>query len=77
MSTTATIRVPTRTRDQLARLAEQTGVSLSGYLSDLAQRERRAAILAAARQEALDFETNPAAQAEFALWEEAPADGID
>jgi len=77
MSMTATIRVPVETRDQLAELADQQRSSLSKYLTDLAKRERRAAIIAAAREEARDFENNPEAQAEFELWEGTLEDGID
>ena len=66
-----------KTRDQLAELADQQKSSLSKYLTDLAKRERRAAIIAAARKEAKDFENNPEAQAEFELWEGTLEDGID
>ena len=77
MSGTATIRVPVRTRDQLAELAEQQGSSVSKYVTDLVQHERRTAIIAAARKEAQDFENSPEAQAEFYLWEGALEEGID
>ena len=77
MSMTATIRVPVETRDYLTELAEQQNSSLSKYLTDLAKRERRAAIIAAAREEARDFENSPEAQAEFELWEGTLEDGID
>ena len=77
MSMTATIRVPVKTRDQFTELARQQGSSVSKYLADVAQREHRAAIIAAAREEARDFENNPEAQAEFELWEGTLEDGID
>jgi len=77
MSTTATIRVPVKTRDQFTELARQQGSSVSKYLADLAQRERRAAIIAAAREEALLDESNPLAEAEYKLWEGTLEDGID
>jgi len=77
MSVTATIRVPVRTRDQLVALADQQGSSVSKYLTDLAQRERRAAIIAAAREEALLDEDNPLAAAEYESWEGTLEDGID
>jgi hypothetical protein len=76
MVSTATIRLPERARDQFAALARQYGVSVSAYLVELARRERRDAILAAARQEALDFEDNPHARAEFDLWDGTLATGI-
>ena len=72
MTTTATIRVPVTTRDVLAEAAKRHGLSLSGFLVDVAKREQRAAILAAARQEALDFENDPVAREEFHLWDDAP-----
>ena len=77
MTMTATIRVPVATRDTLAQLADADGTSLSGYLTELAREQRRAAILASAREEASEFENNPAARAEFELWEGTLGDGID
>ena len=77
MTVTATIRVPVETRDQLARLAADRDESLSAYLAGLAKQQRRAAILAAAREEAAEFERNPEARAEFELWEGTLDDGID
>jgi len=50
---------------------------VSSYISSLARRERRAAILAAARQEARADELNPLAADEYAVWEDAIDDGID
>ena len=77
MTMTATIRVPVATRDTLAQLADADGTSLSGYLTDLARKQRRAAIIAAAREEALLDEQNPAARAEYELWEGTLGDGIE
>ncbi|MDR1188275.1 MAG: hypothetical protein LBK95_12620 [Bifidobacteriaceae bacterium] len=77
MTVTATIRVPEQTRDDLARLAASEGASLSAYLTNLARRERRAAILAAARQEAMDDARDPAASAEYRLWEGTLDDGVE
>jgi hypothetical protein len=74
---TAIIEVGELTRDRLARLAQAAGLPLDSYLSDLAWRERRAAILAGAREAAILDEQNPNAAAEYALWESASADGID
>ncbi len=69
MSATATIRVPVKTRDWLAAVAADRQQSLASYLTELARQEHRAAIIAAAREEALEFEQNPEARAEFELWE--------
>jgi len=38
--------------------------------------ERRAAVITAARAEASEFEDNPAAQADFELWEGTLEDGL-
>jgi hypothetical protein len=72
-----TIEVAEATRDRLAQLAQAAGVSVNTYLNDLAWRERRAAILTAAREEAILDEKNPDAAAEYALWEGTLGDGID
>ena len=77
MSTTATIRVPTQTRDQLVELAAARRQSVASYIATLAKREQRAAILAAARQEARDDALNPLAVDEYAVWEDAVDDGIE
>jgi len=77
MSTTATIRVPTQTRDELVALAASRKQSVSSYITSLARRERRAAILAAARQEARADELNPLAADEYAVWEGTVDDGIE
>jgi hypothetical protein len=77
MTATATIRVPESTRDDLAELAKSEGTSLSAYLTSLARRERRAAIRAAANQEAIDDSQTPGALAEYQLWEGTLADAIE
>ena len=76
-SATATIRVPATTRDEFAALADAQGASLSGYLTQLARREQRAAFIAAARAEALMDDSIPAAAEEYAVWEGTLADGLD
>jgi hypothetical protein len=76
MTVTATIRVPVETRDDLALLAAAEHSSLSAYLTRVVRRERRAAILAAARQEALDDARNPAAAAEYEAWEGTLDDAV-
>jgi len=65
------------TKDYLSELAAQQGISLSKYLTDYAKSQRRAAIIAAAREEALLDESNPLAAGEYELWEGTLEDGID
>lgn len=51
MSTsTTTIRVPVRTRDQLAAQARERGVSIAAHLGELAARAEREAIFLAERE---------------------------
>jgi hypothetical protein len=71
------IEVAEQTRDRLSRLAQEAGLPLDSYLSDLAWRERKAAILAAARETAILDEQNPDAAAEYELWEGTLEDGIN
>jgi hypothetical protein len=79
-SPTATIRIPKETRDRLALLADERGVSLSTMLTEWAQRkftkaEREAAIRSELEARRLDAE-NPEVQAEDRLWEATLEDGI-
>jgi len=79
-SPTATIRIPRETRDRLALLADERGVSLSTMLTEWAQRkftkaEREAAIRSELEARRLDAE-NPEVQAEDRLWEATLEDGI-
>lgn len=79
-SPTATIRIPRETRDRLALLADERGVSLSTMLTEWAQRkftkaEREAAIRSEREARRLDAE-NPEVQAEERLWEATLEDGI-
>jgi predicted transcriptional regulator len=80
-SPTATIRIPKETRDRLAVLAKERGVSLSVLLTEWAQRkftreEREAAIRSEQEAGKADAE-NPEALAEYRLWEATLEDGID
>jgi predicted DNA-binding protein len=80
-SPTATIRIPRETRDRLALLARERGVSLSTLLTEWAQRkftseEREAAIRSEQEAAKADAE-NPEALAEYRLWEATLEDGID
>ena len=79
-SPTATIRIPKETRDRLALLADERGVSLSTMLTEWAQRkftkaEREEAYRSEREARRLDAE-NPEVQAEDRLWEATLGDGI-
>jgi len=79
-SPTATIRIPKETRDRLAVLADERGVSLSVLLTDWARRrltraEREAAYRSEREAAKADAE-NPEALAEDRLWETTLGDGI-
>ena len=77
MSATATIRVPTETRDSLAEIAERQGVSVSRLLTLFASREHLHATYAAERDGTISDLADPATAAEYELWDEAAADVID
>lgn len=79
-SPTATIRIPMETRDRLALLADERGVSLPALITAWAQRasteaEREAAYRSEREARRLDAE-NPEVQAEDRLWETTLGDGI-
>jgi len=76
MNPTATIRVPVETRDRLAAIAQNRGQSISGYLSALSKQEFDAAIVNAERQATEQDAANPAARAEYDLWEGTLDDGL-
>ena len=77
MSDTATIRVSTETRDTLAKLAHDDHLSLSAFLARLSRQQRRTRILAAEREAVRQDAGNPAAVAEYMLWEETGNDGVE
>lgn len=77
MSKTATIRVPVETRDSLARIAEQQGMSVSRLLTLYASREHIHAVYAAARAATEKDLQNPEMIAEYELWDEAASDDFD
>jgi len=77
VSQTATIRVPAETRDMLAEIAKWRGISLSAYLTALTKKEWREEMLASVRETALLDAQNPAAAAEYELWDETVGDGIE
>jgi hypothetical protein len=74
---TATIRVPRETRDRLAARARDRGISLSALLTELAERAERADAYRSEREATEADMKNPAALAEYRLWEETLEDGID
>jgi hypothetical protein len=76
MAETATIRVPTETRDSLAEIAERQGVSISRLLTRFATREHLHAIYEVEREAIRRDLANPAVVAEYELWDEAQVDGI-
>jgi hypothetical protein len=77
MSATATIRVPVETRDSLARIAEQQGVSISRLLTQFADRSHLHALYAAERSATAEDLADAHTSAEYELWDEAGADGVD
>ncbi|HEX6455726.1 MAG TPA: hypothetical protein VF009_04315 [Solirubrobacterales bacterium] len=79
-SPTATIRIPKETRDRLALLAQERGVSLSVLLTEWAQGTSTEAELEEAyrseREAAKVDAENPEVLAEDWLWEATLGDGI-
>ena len=70
------IRVSVPTRDALAREAKAAGVSLNGYLMDVARQAERERIFAEYRAAAAEAYKDPAFIAEMQEWDEAD-DGIE
>ena len=78
MSTeTTTVRVSTQTRDRLAALARERGVSISTLLTELAARADREKIFAAEREATLAEAAITAVRHEERDWSDAMEDGID
>jgi hypothetical protein len=79
-SPTATIRIPKETRDRLAVLAQERGVSLSALITAWAQRAsteaEREAAYRSEREAAKKDAENPEVLAEDRLWEATLGDGI-
>jgi hypothetical protein len=73
MTETATIRVDRQVRDQLARAAEQSGVSLAGLL----RRYAREQMIESERAALMADDQNPEARAEQDDWDSTVGDGID
>ena len=64
------IRVAVSTRDVLAGQAARAGLSLSGYLAKLAERNERESILAQYRACAIEAYQDAQFRAEMAEWDE-------
>ena len=77
MTPTATIRVPLDTRDRLALVARSRSESLSAYLTKVSQEAFKAAMIMAARDEAIADGADPAADDEYSIWEGTSTDGVD
>jgi uncharacterized protein (DUF1778 family) len=73
MTETATIRVDRDVRDQLARAAEQNGVSLSGLL----RRYAREQMIESERAARIADEQIPEVRTEQDDWDSTVGDGID
>lgn len=73
MAATATIRVDRNVRDQLARAAEQQGISVAALL----RRYAREQVVASERRASIQDEQDPGARAEQDAWDSTVADGLD
>lgn len=77
MTATATIRVSRETRDLLADIAREHGVSLSALLTEFAHRAERADALRSEREATRRDASDPDVAAEERDWEAVLGDGID
>ncbi len=77
MSATATIRVPKQTRDDLAQIAANQGISISRLLMEFASREHIHAIFAAERAATKRDLADPSIAAEYELWDQSDSDDLD
>ena len=74
---TSTIRVPTRTRDELARQAHAQGVSLATLVTEIAEQNRRDALYAAERAAVERDRQTTNLTDERVAWEDTLSDGFD
>jgi hypothetical protein len=74
---TTTVRLARPVRDQAASLANESGQTLSSFLAGLIEQERRARLVAAEREASTQDALDPAARAEYDLWENTLADDVD
>lgn len=77
MGATATIRVPVETRDRLAKVAKERGVSLARLLSEYATREHIHLIYADERRSWSDAIADPGFVAELDEWDATEPDEFD
>jgi hypothetical protein len=78
MSTqTTTIRVSIRTRDRLAAQAQERGISIAAFLTELASRAEREAIFRAERDATRAEATVDAVRDEDRDWDDTAGDGLD
>jgi hypothetical protein len=76
MTSTATIRVTRETRDLLASIAREHGVSLSALLTEFARRAERADAFRSERDATRLDAINPDVAAEERGWEAVLGDGL-
>lgn len=74
---TSTIRVPRETRDLLADIAREHGVSVSALLTEFARRAMREEDFRSEREATIADASNPEVAAEERLWETTLEDGLD
>jgi hypothetical protein len=77
MASTATIRVPVETRDRLAKVAEQRGVSVAHLLTEYATSEHIHQIYADERRSWSEALANPQFVAELDEWDATEPDEFD
>lgn len=77
MSATATIRVPTETRDRLALVAEQRGISVAKLITEISLREHIHQVYALERAAWSEALGNPEFVAELREWDDAGTDEVD
>jgi predicted transcriptional regulator len=77
MAATATIRVSRETRDLLAGIAEERGVSVSALLAEFAHRSLRAYALSSEREATLADAAEGGVAAEEREWQAVLGDGLD
>jgi hypothetical protein len=77
MADTSTIRVSRETRDLLAGIARDHGVSVSALLTEFARRAERRNALYSEREATLADASNPKSVAEESPWETTLEDGLD
>ncbi len=76
-SETATIRVKRQTRDTLAALARERGVSLAALLAQIADERHREAVWRSEGEAAREDAQRPDVHAEALEWEATLDDGLD